>query len=140
MQHHVTAVGPPDPPAAWAAELGRFVTALRSEGAQASAADPATARLRLFEAASIFLADMAADGPAVAIFDDLHWADSDTLLLVEHLVRGAASAPILLVGTYHQTPTCGVATLYSPRSPASAGNSPTSATTSAVSIPTIWWR
>ncbi len=106
VQHHVSAVGPPEPPAAWAAELGRFVTALRSEGAPASAADPATARLRLFEAASAFLADVTAAGPAVAIFDDLHWADSDTLLLVEHLVRSASSAPSCSSARI-ATPTCG---------------------------------
>ncbi len=103
VQHHVAGVGPPGPSATWTGELGRYVTALQAQGAAASAADPATARLRLFEAANDFLADMTTEGPAVVIFDDLHWADTDTLLLVEHLVRGAAAAPVLFVGTYRDT-------------------------------------
>ncbi|HXR97938.1 MAG TPA: protein kinase [Terriglobales bacterium] len=38
--------------------------------------------------------------PAVLLFEDLHWADEPTLLLLQHLVQPVAGMPILIVGTY----------------------------------------
>ncbi len=38
-------------------------------------------------------------GPAVVVIEDLHWADADTLAVVEYLLDHAADAPLALVVT-----------------------------------------
>jgi tetratricopeptide (TPR) repeat protein len=38
--------------------------------------------------------------PLVLLFDDLHWADESSLLLLEHLAGHVARLPFLLLGTY----------------------------------------
>jgi tetratricopeptide (TPR) repeat protein len=38
--------------------------------------------------------------PFVAVFEDLHWADESTLLLLQHVVQGLAFMPALVIGTY----------------------------------------
>lgn len=38
--------------------------------------------------------------PAVLLFDDLHWADESSLLLLEHLAAYVPHLPILVLGTY----------------------------------------
>lgn len=53
---------------------------------------------RRHEAARVHLASIA---PAVVVFDDLHWADEDTLALLTALA--SAGGPVLLVGTYRST-------------------------------------
>ncbi len=37
------------------------------------------------------------------MLDDLHWADKASLLLLRHLLRSPAPAPILFLGTYRET-------------------------------------
>ena len=37
------------------------------------------------------------------VFEDLHWADESTLLLLRHLAQHLAKAPVLLIGTYRAT-------------------------------------
>jgi tRNA A-37 threonylcarbamoyl transferase component Bud32/tetratricopeptide (TPR) repeat protein len=44
-----------------------------------------------------------ANVPVVLLFDDLHWADESTLLLLEHLAPHHARRPILALGTYRDT-------------------------------------
>src|SRR6185436_5464639 len=39
------------------------------------------------------------DAPALIVFDDLHWADSESVALFERLAE-PGSGPVLLVGTY----------------------------------------
>src|SRR5215211_4358666 len=41
-----------------------------------------------------------ARGGVLLIVDDLHWADTPTLLLFQHIARRVRDAPVLLVGTY----------------------------------------
>jgi tetratricopeptide (TPR) repeat protein len=38
--------------------------------------------------------------PIVAVFEDLHWADEPTLLLLRHLAQTVTSIPMLMIGTY----------------------------------------
>ena len=66
-------------------------------------ADPETERARLFDGVGAFLDAMAEDAPVVLVLDDVHWATKPTLLLLRHLVRAHASAPILIVATYRDT-------------------------------------
>ncbi len=59
--------------------------------------DDATERFQLFEAVADLLRRLAGAGPLVVILDDLHWAEPATLLLLRHVRRALADAPVLLV-------------------------------------------
>jgi len=84
-------------------ELGRFVPELRRHvppSRETSGNLPETERYRLFEAMISMLAQVAEDRTLVLIFDDLHWADRPTLLLIRHLIRSAEPRRLLTVGAY----------------------------------------
>ena len=55
---------------------------------------------RLFRAVSSFLLALAEHSPVTLLLDDLHWADSASLQLLQHLARQLRSGRVLLVGTY----------------------------------------
>jgi DNA-binding SARP family transcriptional activator len=59
-----------------------------------------TERLRLFDAVSMVLCAISQDRPALLILDDLHWADTPTLLMLRQVTRLARSASLLLIGTF----------------------------------------
>jgi tetratricopeptide (TPR) repeat protein len=61
---------------------------------------PEQQRRFLFNAYREFVERGARVTPWVAVFEDLHWADESTLLLLQHLVQSLASVPILIIGTY----------------------------------------
>ena len=63
-------------------------------------ADTERGRGRLQESIARVVAAMAARRPLVIVLEDLHWAETDTLELVEMLAYRVASLPILLVATY----------------------------------------
>jgi class 3 adenylate cyclase/tetratricopeptide (TPR) repeat protein len=46
-----------------------------------------------------FLEELAADGPCVLVFEDLHWADPALLAFVEHLADWAEGVPLLALCT-----------------------------------------
>src|SRR5438477_5881515 len=88
------------------AELGRFLPELEgrvADLASASAADPEAQRYRLFEAVGAMLAAASRSRPLLLAFDDLHWADKPTLLLLRHLVRSARTASFTIVATYRES-------------------------------------
>jgi DNA-binding CsgD family transcriptional regulator/tetratricopeptide (TPR) repeat protein len=55
---------------------------------------------RLFQVVVKVLVDAAATRPAVAIFEDLHWADESTRDLLSVLLPRVSTERVLLVGTY----------------------------------------
>lgn len=65
--------------------------------------DPDGARYRLFEAITSLLCSAAQSRPVVIVLDDLHWADTATLLLLKYLMRYPDEASLLVLGTYRQT-------------------------------------
>jgi len=86
-----------------AGELGQIVPELveRSESAGASGGvDALQLRFRLFDAVVRVLTREAAAHPLVLLIDDLHRADTPSLLLLQHVVRETARARVLVVGTY----------------------------------------
>lgn len=66
----------------------------------APVSDPAQARFRLFDAITRFWQRAAQRQPLVLILDDLHWADTASLKLLEFLARELTASPLLLLGAY----------------------------------------
>jgi predicted ATPase len=58
------------------------------------------ARFRFFDCIVWFFKRAAQEQPLVVVLDDLHCADSSSLLLLEFIARQLESTPLLLVGTY----------------------------------------
>src|SRR5262249_40661497 len=61
---------------------------------------PEQQRRFLFNAYREFVERAARLTPCIAVFEDLHWADDSTLLLLEHLAKTVSTMPVLLIGTY----------------------------------------
>lgn len=66
----------------------------------APSVEPAQARFRLFDAVTAFLKRAAQTTPLVLILEDLHWADTPSLLLLEFFSHELAEVPLLVLGTY----------------------------------------
>ena len=64
------------------------------------ALEPQQTRFRLFNSISTFLKNLAHSQPLVLVLDDLHWADTPSLLLLEFLARQMADSRILVIGAY----------------------------------------
>jgi len=86
-----------------AADLAQMLPELRElfpDLPEALSADPEGARFRLFEATASFLRAAAASRPLLLVLDDLHAADTPSLLLLEFLARELAGVGILAVGAF----------------------------------------
>ena len=62
--------------------------------------DAAQARFRMFESIRQFIASLNSDRTVMLVLDDLHWADTPSLRLLEFLAPEFADNRLLLVGTY----------------------------------------
>jgi len=65
--------------------------------------DPEGQRFRMFEAVAGVLAAASRVRPILLLFDDLHWADKPTLLLLRHVMRSASMASFAIVATYRES-------------------------------------
>ena len=65
--------------------------------------DHAAERYELFDAIDAVLERISEPAPVVVVLDDLHWADSASLLLLRYLARSPRPAHVLILGTYRQT-------------------------------------
>jgi DNA-binding CsgD family transcriptional regulator len=61
---------------------------------------PAQSAYQLMQAVAAHLQAIAAGRPLVLLLDDLHWADRDTLELLDEVSKSLARTPILLLATY----------------------------------------
>jgi DNA-binding winged helix-turn-helix (wHTH) protein/tetratricopeptide (TPR) repeat protein len=60
-------------------------------------------RFRLFDSITCFLRCVASnDGTQILVLDDLQWADTPSLRLIEFLAHEMADAPILVLGSYRE--------------------------------------
>jgi tetratricopeptide (TPR) repeat protein len=64
---------------------------------------PEQERRYLLHGVAEFVERNARQTPLVLIYEDLHWADESTLLLVQHLAQRVAQIPVLALGTYRDT-------------------------------------
>ena len=47
-----------------------------------------------------FIGRAAEERPLLLVFEDLHWADESTLLLLEYLAPSLPEMPVMIVGTF----------------------------------------
>lgn len=80
------------------AELVPEIRAALPDLPQPAALVPDEQRIRLYDATFRFLRDRRA--ALVLVLDDLQWADTGTLDLLEYVARFAATARLLIIGTY----------------------------------------
>jgi DNA-binding winged helix-turn-helix (wHTH) protein/tetratricopeptide (TPR) repeat protein len=60
-------------------------------------------RYRLFETVAAMLGVASRARPLLLVFDDLHWADRATLLLLRHVMRSSNAASLAIVATYRES-------------------------------------
>jgi DNA-binding CsgD family transcriptional regulator len=86
-----------------AVDLARLVPEIRDRLPHLPPApllDDEQARFRLFDSMTTFLVRAAQTQPLVLILDDLHWADTPSLLLLQFLASELRHSPILVIGAY----------------------------------------
>jgi tRNA A-37 threonylcarbamoyl transferase component Bud32/tetratricopeptide (TPR) repeat protein len=86
-----------------AAEIARVVPSLRQAFPDIGPPldlPPDQQRHYLFTRFREYLERSSSNVPLVLLFDDLHWADESTLLLLEHLAQHAPRMRLLMLGTY----------------------------------------
>ena len=79
--------------------LRRLLPAWTPDGTDAAPVDEADPTVVLGEGVLLLLRLVAADRGCLLALEDLHWADADTLALVEYLAEAAGSAGVLLVAS-----------------------------------------
>ncbi len=67
---------------------------------EATPLDPEQARFRLFDGIASFLRNASAHRPLVLVFDDLHWADKPSLMLLQFLARELGDDRLFVLATY----------------------------------------
>jgi len=84
------------------AELGRLLPGLHGRLPDIEPAptdDPESARIRLLDAVATFVTRAADACPQLLVFEDLHWADEPSLLLLQFLARDIAHSRVAIVAT-----------------------------------------
>ena len=81
-------------------ELAQLFPQLGGDDAAVPVGDPAQAKLRLFEAVVALLAVPAREHGLLLVVEDVHWADSATRELLDHLARRLTNMRSLLLVTY----------------------------------------
>ncbi|MFY9586378.1 MAG: AAA family ATPase, partial [Actinomycetota bacterium] len=86
-----------------AADIARLVPEVGGRFLSLSPADetgPDQARFRLFDHVARFLRAAAETQPLLLVFDDLHWADRESLTLLRFFITATRDARVLVLGTY----------------------------------------
>lgn len=87
-------------PATQLAELTALVPELGSSRSAHEMAATATPRLSLFDAITRFVRAAAQRVPLVLVLDDVHWADTASLTLLQYMLDEIGSAKLLLLATF----------------------------------------
>jgi DNA-binding CsgD family transcriptional regulator len=80
------------------AEIGRLLRG-GDAGQAASPVEPAGAEFQVAERVVEYVEDRVMNCPVVMVLEDLHWADTSSLMVLGWLAREAAQLPLLLVCT-----------------------------------------
>ena len=100
---HLSAIG-------GGAELGLLLPELIRRVPTLPAVAPMNAegqRFRLFETVSALLTAMSATHPTLVVFDDLHWADQPSLLMLRHIARSSGAARLCILANYRDSEVTG---------------------------------
>jgi hypothetical protein len=62
--------------------------------------EPEPARFRLFDGVTTFFKNASGSRPIVVLLDDIHWADTPSLLLLQFLAKELRAARMLVIATY----------------------------------------
>jgi tetratricopeptide (TPR) repeat protein len=84
-------------------QLGSGIGGRVPEVPIAPSPESAQARFRLFDSVTTFFKNAASHRPLVLVLDDLHSADSPSLLLLAFLAREISDARLLVLGTYRDS-------------------------------------
>jgi predicted ATPase len=87
------------PVAATHPDLAGLTDSRTAESGKLSSED----RFRQFDAVGRLIAESAADNPVVIVFDDAHWADRPSVLLLQHLARTLRDERLLLIVNHRDT-------------------------------------
>lgn len=87
-------------PDVWRRQVARLVPELDVSADHVEGITEAESRLRLLQGVVRYLDQMSQAVPLLLFFDDLHWADEDSLELLHYAARHLIEAPLLIVGTY----------------------------------------
>ena len=88
-----------------AAEIAEIVPQIREKltGLEAPVAlPPAESRIRLFDSLISFLKEISRETTLLIVFDNLQWADPNSLQFLEHLATETQEERILILGTYRE--------------------------------------
>ena len=95
-------------PGAFGADLQKMLPDLRQQfplAKSGASLPPALARTRLVRAIARGLSAYAElDRPLILFFDDLQWADTESLNLIAELIREADTPAVLILASYRQDP------------------------------------
>lgn len=80
-------------------ELGEAIEARLEAGAVGAGDEHRRQRMMVLDIVDL-LVGRAAAGPMLLALEDLHWADDQSLAILESLARRVPEAPLLVVGTY----------------------------------------
>lgn len=89
-----------------APEIGKLMPELRQrydDIPETPALPPEQERRYLLHGVGEFVERAARARPLLLVYEDLHWADESTLLLLRDLAPRLAGAPVLAIGTYRHT-------------------------------------
>jgi class 3 adenylate cyclase len=85
------------------ARLTRELPRRLPEVAEPESSDPETERFLLFSAVAGALVELAASTPLCLVLDDLHWADSQSVALLKHVVSAAESSALQVIVAFRDS-------------------------------------
>lgn len=81
----------------WRQQLARLLPDLESAAGEVEGMTVAESRLRLLQGVVQCLVKVTQTAPLVLFFDDLQWADEDSIALLHYAVRHLKTAPLIIV-------------------------------------------
>jgi DNA-binding CsgD family transcriptional regulator len=81
-------------------DIARLLPELQADLSLTLPPDDDQSRFRLFESLTTFFTRVARRQPLVLILDDLHWADTPSLLLLQFLAHELSRSYVLVIATY----------------------------------------
>lgn len=92
----------PDPVLAELVELSPELRLDYPDVVQNPRLDPEAEQRRLFENVVSFCNILCQDMPLMVVLEDIHWADSGSLRMLEYLARRTRQKPVMFLGTYRE--------------------------------------